>query len=1134
MKLRISLIFLFLIAICTVSTVAIAQDATGKISGTVHDPQGAVISGANIVVTNVATGINSHTTTDADGVYQVRNLPIGSYRVSGEQAGFQKVVTAPAQLQINATLKIDLTLPVGTASESVEVSGSASLVETQNATMGNSVTSRPIVDLPLNGRNVLDLAQLEAGVTQSNPGDASGGQKFNIAGARSDSVTFLLDGGNNNNLLDNSVVFNPNPDAIAEFRILESNYNAEYGRNAGGIISVVTKSGGNEIHGSAYDFLRNDALDANSFFNKVNGLPRETLRKNQFGATVGGPIMKDKFFFFGSYQGQRWNEGIHPSQGSYLTFTPAMLQGDFSQTQWKNDVASYLLSNPYYQADPAKAAQGIMDPTKIDPVAQNYIKAGIIPTAANGVIVSQATQKTNFDEYTGKLDYNFSPADRLTSTFGFKKAPGDRPYGGGASVPFYVNDNAHVYFLNLAYNKTLTSNLLNELRFTAQRYNDQQGTPATKLPAGPELGVKISPDLLAGPPILYFNNSGLTLGFSYRGPVIKVNNTFGVNETLSWVKGKHTLKAGFSYSPYQNNTLYAYQVNGEFDFYGSTTGSEFADFLLGAPDEYMQSSNAHSNIRSQNYAGFVQDEWHASPKLTLSFGVRYEYDTPKKDTEGRSFSFKWGQQSTVFPGAPVGLLFPGDKGAPDGSNFPDRNNFAPRFGFAWDPTGSGKTSVRGGFGVFFDVLKGEDNLQFNGQAPFNGYADIIFDPWTSAGASPYFVDPYGSTGSVNTFPSRKPDPNMDFDASGFLPFAGSSVYFVDPNLRTPYVYQYNLSVQRDLGHDLRAELAYVGSTAHKLTALADNNPFIPGTTKRILNTQPGALSYSFSYMDMFKNVGYQNYNSLQASLKKQMSASGSKFGASYFTLAYTYAKNIDTASGFRQGSSRVKTYDPGADRAIADMDVTHNLVFSAGWDVPVQQWIGGPSKLTKGWTINPIISLRSGFPIDIRGFLKRDRRIPGPSGAGDSGLVRPNLVGSGVETYDPHGNVNDNGALYFNPANFDVSAMSYGFCAPGTTADDCKSIFNGKNILPYSPSYGTLPRNFFRGPGYANVNVSFGKVTTITERASLEFRAEFFNLFNQAQFNNPTNLNPLNADSFGRISDTYAPRQIQFGAKVTF
>jgi len=284
---------------------------------------------------------------------------------------------------------------------------------------------------------------------------------------------------------------------------------------------------------------------------------------------------------------------------------------------------------------------------------------------------------------------------------------------------------------------------------------------------------------------------------------------------------------------------------------------------------------------------------------------------------------------------------------------------------------------------------------------------------------------------------------------------------------------------------------------------------ILGTSTRILNTQPGALSNSFNYMDMFKNVGYQNYNSLQSSLKKQLTGTASKIGGTYFTLAYTWAKNIDTASGFRQNNSRVKAYDPGADRTVSDLDVTHRVVFSGGWDLPFNTlWASGPKSLTKGWNLNPIVTWRTGFPLDIRGFLNRSRTSAGPSGYGDQGLVRPNLVGDGVATFDPYSDITSYGAAYFSPANFNETYTA------GTY------------------TYGTLPRNFFRGPGRSNIDLSIAKSTTLKERAKLDFRVEFFNLLNSAQFDNP-NLNPKSG-SFGRITSTAAPRIMQLGAKVTF
>ena len=1195
------LLALFLLVFCVEKIEA--QQATALLAGTVKDSSGAVLADVKVTLKNSATNIARTVNTDKDGDFLFTLIPIGSYEVAVERPGFKLYVRKGITLEINQNARLDVELQVGAVAQVIEVTENVTQVDTVSDTIGTSVLGETIQRAPLNGRNVLDLALLQPGVTESN-GDSSAAGNFSIAGGRTDSVTFLLDGGLNNNLLDNSVVYNPNPDTIAEFHILESNYSAEYGRNGGGVISVVTKSGTNQWHGSAFEFLRNDAFNANDYFNKAAqpALPRNALKRNQYGATFGGPISvpklvngKDRFFFFVGYQGQRLSQQETTSAGT--VFTPAQLNGDFSNGQALGTcnaggaqdpgVAAFLQANPYFQPDPNMAACAIIKSSQINPVAAEYVKLGLIPASPAGVGDFQGAHTDNRNELTMKFDLLFNDKDKLSVTLGGFRNPQLNPFQ-FATVPGTPNTTQNNnYYTSAAYTRTFSPNLLNEFRLFLQRSNFFQDKPAAKLPNASQLGIGVVQDDPVGPPNLFFDN-GLQVGYSEQGPTDLVDTTFGFAETLTYSHGRHNWKMGGGISAYRDNTVFDFIVNGEFDFFagGAGTDNSLADFVLGIPSQYFQFPHAPSNIRSKSYYGFLQDEWRVTKRLTLDLGVRYEYNSPKEDTEGRSFSIIPGLQSTRFTGAPTGMVFPGDRGAPAGVNFPNRTNWSPRLGFAWDPRGDGKTSIRGGFGMFYDILKGEDNLQFNGQPPFFASVGLSFPTFSGNTASPYFTDPFanaigpnGTQGVPDPFPSRPPPSNLDFGMAGFLPInAGESAFFVDPHLKTPITYQYNLSVQHELAPNTALEVSYVGNVSHGLTSLIDVNPFVLGTTDRILNlgtgdtscpdatgnsTSGAAGTCSFGSVPEFKNISNAFYNSLQASLNRQL-VDSRYLGRTYFTLAYTYAHSIDNASGFRQRNSNVPSYQPNLFYASSDQDVRQRITFSGGWDLPVDRlWSSGPKRLTHGWSLFPIVTWRTGLPFDV--FANLGERFTynaeGPSGAGDPGNVHANVVGP-LNTLNPRTTqtfTNPNlgpsatpstGKYYFNPNSLSNAQSSdpTGAPPPGVLPSDSQVQAD-----PALATYGTLPRNFFRGPGYVNFDLAFSKTTDITERVKFEFRAEFFNLFNHANFTNPGVINngngpnngtvtlsggaggnDPNSSLFGQITSTYDPRIIQLAGRISF
>ena len=1139
-----------------------AQSGTGRVIGNITDESGAAIAGAKVTVTNTLTNIHWETKSGPDGAYQVLDLPIGQYAVTAEHEGFAKAVTPAQELQINQSLRIDVRLKIGSVAEVVTVEAQAAQVETISPTVGGTVTGAPIQNLPLNGRDTLDLALTQPGVLPSSGSPFSGNGvptgKFTIAGGHDNSVTYLLDGGSNTSVTYGLPVADPNPDTIAEFRILTNNYTAEYGRSGGGVVIQVMKSGTNQLHGSLYDYLRNDAFNANTFFNKSNPddvQPRPVLKRNQFGATIGGPISiprlydgTDRLFFFFGYQGQRQSSTLVGPE--FSTFTPAELNGDFSNSVYAAGVAAFLQSNPYFQSNPSLAAQGIIDPTKIDPVAQAYIKAGLLPTTPNGLIVPNGPGTNNVDEYDTKIDWNVSAKDRVSFTMSINHNPVLYPFlattsfGSAPNVPGFPGLNrTDEYFGNLGYTRTVSQTMLNEFHFTAQRGQYRLNVPQRDLPGPQDLGINITPDDVTGPTQMLFAGSGLQIGFNVNGPARFADNTYGYTDTFSWMHGHHTWKFGGSLNIVQNNAYFAFAVDGQYGFFGTATSSDLADFLVGVPGYFEQFPQGYSAIRSHQYAAFAQDEWKINRRLTLTLGLRYEYTTPKSDPSGRQYMIIPGLQSTRYPGAPLGLVFPGDKGAPSGISFPDRNDWAPRVGFAWDPFGDGKTSVRGGFGIFYDVPLGQDNQYQNGTVPLFSAAYLYCctptgNPATGSNGFGFLSDPYGSYGVINPFPSKSlpPPSQLNFYNQGFLPIGLASV-FVDAHMRTPYIYQYNLSVQRQLGKSFVSEFSYVASSSHKEIGQEDFDPVILGDpyATRILNVQPGIQDFPIPpYAADIGTANFinGNYNGFITSLTKQ-AHDWHDLGNTFFTAAYTFSHLIDDSTGMFRNSSQVPYYNHHEFRASGDNDIRHRFVFSGGWEMPwAKLWSSGPSWVTKGWNLYSIVVAQSGLPMDVTGGLYVDG-YAGPSGTGDQNLVKPDWTGAGPVTLDPHKYQTINGLsgnFIFDPSGLSTPACYY--LPDGSQNPNVPGTPGGCSTR----TYGTLPRNFFRGPGRLNFDMKLEKITSLMEgKLQLTLAGEFFNIFNHTQFQNPTSgPAPIYSPQLGQVVSTFDPRIGQVSLRLSF
>jgi hypothetical protein len=1137
---------------------------------------------------------------------------------------------------------MDIPLQVGTVVEEVDVTAHPVRVETENTQLGDVIDSQKMLSLPLNGRSYLDLLGLQAGVapdgSQTIGGDRpvsgyiTNAGNISVNGQRETANAFLVNGGDVSEGRNLGAGLVPNLDSVEEFRLITNSFDAEYGKFSGAVMNAITKSGTNSFHGDVFEFLRNDKLDAANFFTPV----KSELRRHQFGFTAGGPLWKNKLFWFTDYQGTRQVAG---AETGIVTLPPAaQFQGNFDpslfgQVQLVNGVpqpgtfvgnavdgvaggtcpacgwptlltqrlglpaGTVQTGEPYsfvgctstnyvsIQATPAACVfpGGIIPKSAWSPAAIGLLpyipQPNIDPVA--GTYSNNSHRDTVSDNKIGeRVDFN----NRKTGNWSFYYTFDDSTVfntlpSGGASVPgFPAQSPTRAQEFVVSDTKTLGPTAVNEARLTffrtATHLDNPMGGKASLSSLGFDNsnGLGIIPDAYPGYPTyvpqLYFNN------FSIGAPSLityQPNNTYTASDGFSKVVGKHTLKFGGEARYLQVNERNLASQDGAFVFDGTVTGVDFADFLLGAPTGggggYTQAALQLLDSRTRYGGAYGQDSWKVTPNLTLNLGLRWEVSMPWYDTQGKIQTWVKGEQSTVFPNSPLGLVYPGDPGIPKTLAPTKYNNFGPRIGIAYSPSfsegvlgkvfgGPGKTSIRAAYGIYYTSVEDLNLFYEVADAPFGLY-------WTSPGAVE-FSEPFrnrldGLTdGEGQRFPFTIPTPgspaNKTLSFSVYEPMSYFPGY--DVHNKLPYAEHFNFSIQRELSKSTVLTLSYVGTEGHRLIAQTEANPgdaklceqltaqqyfdvsaqtvgcgpqasqdtfalgsnTVYGTRDSLLNPNycPGAQSLCFGYGNTFtKLVANSIYHSGEVTVER-------KAGDVTFLAAYTLAKAIDDSSAFGE---MINFQNAKLSRGLSSTDVHQNFVVSYIWEMPFNRIFHGLPRLTKGWQLQGITRFSTGFPIQMEDAHPVSQGPLCPSGLcqGDASLVgspstdMPNLVGP-VHTHNPR---DTPGTWTY----FDQSAFTATACALTTNPSTNITSLTG----PDCGSFGTANRRFFHGPGINNTDFGITKIIPVREAMSFEIRGEFFNVFNHAQFLNPSGH--ISSSSFGNITNARAPRIGQVSAK---
>lgn len=1094
------------------------QETTASLGGIVLDPTGARVPLASVTAIQQETGFTRRTVTGAAGNYLLVLLPIGHYKLVVTAPGFRQYVQEGINLSVNQAAQVPVKLAVGLATQTLQVKADAPLLATTND-LGETVNDRQTVDLPLNGRNFSQLGLLLPGTAplpqglQIAGGTYRGGQSYSVNGMRPESNEFLVDGVENYNTVNAGFVLKPPPDAIAEFRILTNTASAEFGHNAGSNTNIVTRSGSNQTHGDVYDFLRNDALDARNFFS-VN---TEPLKQNQFGGTLGGPIRRDKTFLFGYYEGFRNRQGetqltTVPTAAERLgdfsalcsSYTPQGLCADPHGTQLVNVFASPAAPLPFNQ---------LPSPT-ISSISQNLLAFYPLPNAANygpnAYGTTQEVQNTA-DQFGLRLDHYISARDTLTFHYLFNNGSQVDPLSiAGANVPgFPVDENFRSQSAALEETHSFTPSVLNVARFSFLRNKFLFGEATNHTPLS-AVGFQYAPTLASQVGLPFVEVGGYaSIGNPITGPALDYQNTYSLTDSVAWVRGKHELKFGGEYQRDQMNTVLGIASNGFFVFAPAPiTGDAFADFLIGQPEVFLQGGGElPRGMRASNFNAYAQDSYKVSARLTVNVGLRYELPQPYSEVHNENALFVPGAQSRLIPSSPPGLLYPGDPGVGRGLIPREYRALAPRAGFAWDPTGSGRWTIRSAYGIFYDPY-------------YNGEGGPVEAPET---APPWFKTIEGQ------FPSSFANPlpaGSDLFAPNYAAGPQSlTLLTLDPHMRLPYAQDWNFTVQHSLGQGWLIEAGYVATKGTKLPRFVESNPPTLCSTLP-LGQQPGCISgeqqnvnayrpYSgcepqnpsvcnYASIGLIAGITNSSYNSLQTSVRKRLSR-----GAA-FLLSYTYAKALDDVSSFNitgaapqlvagENDLAQNPWNLEAEYGRSLFDARHRLVFSYQWELPF--WRNGRvwyQRALGDWQLNGILSASTGTPFTV--YDSSDPSLQGQSPE-ISGFVgdRPNLVG--------------------NPNNGPKTASQW---------------FNTRAFQQNTQlgTFGNAGRNIVQGDGISEWDFALFKNFKLTESARLQLRGEFFNLLNQVNFGVPND--DISSPTFGEVQTAAAPRQIQFALKLLF